>query len=61
MPQDSHDHARMYIEVNEQRGTCVPGVMNGQPTHSCGIAARRELPVESPGIYRSAITPGEDK
>jgi hypothetical protein len=57
MPQDSHDHARMHIEVNEQRGGSVPGAMNGQPTHSRGLAARRELPVESARIYRSAITP----
>jgi hypothetical protein len=60
MPQDSHDHARMYIEVIQERGTCVPG-MNCDRTHSRGLAARRELPVESAGIYRSAITPGEDK
>jgi hypothetical protein len=49
------------IEVNEQRGTSVPGVMNGQPTHSRSVAARRELPVESAGIDRSAVKTGEDQ
>jgi hypothetical protein len=61
MPQDSHDHARMHIEVNQQRGTCMPGVMNSEPTYSRGVAARRELPVESPGINWGAITTGEDQ
>jgi hypothetical protein len=28
MPQDSHDHARVHIEVDEQRCASVPGVMN---------------------------------
>jgi hypothetical protein len=28
MPKDSHDHARTHIEVNEQRGTRVAGIMN---------------------------------
>jgi hypothetical protein len=40
----------MHIEVDEQRGTCMPGVMNSEPTHSRGVAARRELPVEGAGI-----------
>jgi hypothetical protein len=61
MLQDSHDHMRLHIEVNEQLGTSVPGVMNGQPTHSLGVGARCELPVESARIDRSAMTPGEDK
>jgi hypothetical protein len=55
MPQDSHDHARMQIEVNEQRGTSVPGVMNNEPTHAPGLAARREFSVESAGIDESAM------
>ena len=50
---------RMHIEVNEQRGTCVPGVMNGDRAHSRRLAARRELPVESARIDGSAITAGE--
>jgi hypothetical protein len=58
MPQDSHDHARMNIEVDEQRGTCMPGVVNSEPTYSRGVAGRRELPVESPGINWRAITTG---
>jgi hypothetical protein len=33
MPKDSHDHARMNIHVNEQRGTYVPGVMNSDRTN----------------------------
>jgi hypothetical protein len=61
MPQDSHDHARMNIEVDEQRGTCMPGVVNSEPTYSRDVAGRRELPVESPGINWRAITTGEDQ
>src|SRR4029450_4082676 len=56
MPQDSHDHPRMHIQVDEQRGTGMPGVMNSDRTHSRGLAAGRELPVESPRIDGSAIT-----
>jgi hypothetical protein len=61
MPKDSHDHARMNVEVNEQRCASVPGVMNSEPTHSRSVAARRELPVESAGINWSAVTSGEDQ
>jgi hypothetical protein len=61
MPQDSHDHARMHIEVDEQRGTYMPGVTNCELTYSRGVAARRELPVESAGINRGAIAAGEDQ
>ena len=61
MPKDSHDHARMHIEVDEQRGTCMPGVVNSEPTYSRGVAARREIPVESPRINWGAITTGEDQ
>jgi hypothetical protein len=32
MPKDSHDHARMHIEIDEQYGTCVPRIMNGDRT-----------------------------
>jgi len=28
MPKDSHDHARMYIQVDEQGRTCVPRIMD---------------------------------
>jgi hypothetical protein len=38
MPKDSHDHARMHIEINEQCGTRVPGVMSGDRAHSRGLA-----------------------
>jgi hypothetical protein len=38
MPQDSHDHARMHIEVDEQRCTRVPGIMNSDRTHARGLA-----------------------
>ena len=46
---------RMQIEVNEQRGTSVPGVMNSEPTRARDLAARREFPVESAGIDGSAM------
>jgi hypothetical protein len=61
MPKDSHDHARMNIEVDEQRCASVPGVMNSEPTNPRSVAARSELPVESAGINWSAVTTGEDQ
>jgi hypothetical protein len=35
--------------------------LNSERTHSCGLAAGRELPVESAGINWSAVTAGEDQ
>jgi len=34
MPKDSHDHARMYIQVDEQGRTCVPRIMDCDRTYS---------------------------
>jgi hypothetical protein len=50
MPKYSRDHARVHIEVDEQRCASAPGVMNSGPTHSRSVAARRELSVESAEI-----------
>jgi hypothetical protein len=61
MPKDSHDHARMHIEIDEQRGTCVPRIMNSDRTHSRGLTTRDEFPVESARINWSAITAREDQ
>jgi len=61
MPKDSHDHARVHIEADEQCGTSMPGVMNSDRTYSRGLAAGRELPVESAGISWGAVTTGEDQ
>jgi hypothetical protein len=35
----------MDIKDDEQRGTCVPGVMNSDATNSRGLAERDEFPL----------------
>ena len=42
---DSHDHPRMYIQVDEQVAR-MPRIMDCDRTYSGGLAARSELPVE---------------
>ena len=42
-PKTSQDHTRMDIKDDEQRGTCVPGVMNSDATNSRGLAERDEF------------------